>query len=266
LRGKKVGTRGAHPSLNDWLYLKQHGLDADRGDIEFINQTKLKKGEMEAADPEKKAKAPPLWHWVRDGVVDAALLGPPASLFAGAAGLKVIDVEPLAMIQFSTISSSLPFVDKHPDIVESFLKGMVEGIHAFKTNPERSIKIIQERFTKHGQLNFEQAALTYKSIASVLEPKLYPKMLAIANVYEEAVRQDKDATKVNPMELWDLHHLRRLDDGGFMDDLYAGHSRHTHPHGHEQVKPHNQVHAAHAHGETDLSGVDHTECDICNPS
>jgi len=29
-----------------------------------------------------------------------------------------------------------------------------------------------------------------------LEPKLYPKMQAIANVYEEAIRQDKDAKKV----------------------------------------------------------------------
>src|SRR5581483_8404390 len=30
LRGKKVGTRGSHPGLNDWLLLKQRGLDVDR--------------------------------------------------------------------------------------------------------------------------------------------------------------------------------------------------------------------------------------------
>ena len=28
---------------------------------------------------------------------------------------------------------------------------------------------------------------------------------AIENVYEEAVREDKDAGRVNPMALWDLH-------------------------------------------------------------
>ena len=39
----------------------------------------------------------------------------------------------------------------------------------------------------------------------MLEPKLYPTMTAIANVYEEAMRQDKDARKVNPLALWDLH-------------------------------------------------------------
>ena len=113
---------------------------------------------------------------------DAALLGPPASLFAKAAGLKVIDIEPLPMIQFTTVSSSLGFVEKHPDIVERFLKGLIEGIAFFKTRPEESIKVIQERCTKHGQMNLEQATITYQSLAGILEPKLYPTMLAITNV------------------------------------------------------------------------------------
>src|SRR5215831_5210361 len=38
LHGKKVGTRGNHPGLNDWLLLKQRGLDVDRGDIEIVNK------------------------------------------------------------------------------------------------------------------------------------------------------------------------------------------------------------------------------------
>src|SRR5207302_9447188 len=200
---------------NDWLFLKQHGLDADREDIELINQTKLKAGSMDAENMEQKAKATPTWHWVRDKVVDAALVGPPASLFAKAAGLKVIDIDPLPMIQFTTVSSSLGFVEKHPDIVERFLKGMIEGIHYFKTRPEQAIRIIQTRATKHGQMNLEQATITHQSLAGILEPRLYPQMKSIANVYEEAIRQDRDARKVNPMALWDLHHIRRIDDTGF---------------------------------------------------
>jgi hypothetical protein len=46
-------------------------------------------------------------------------------------------------------------------------------------------------------------------------------MAAIANVYEEAKRHDADAEKVNPMELWDLHHIRRIADSGFVDQLYG---------------------------------------------
>jgi ABC-type nitrate/sulfonate/bicarbonate transport system substrate-binding protein len=253
LRGRKLGGAGSHPILNNWLYLKQRGLDQDRDDYELICQELFKPGTMDEVESDKKP--PPLWHWVRDGIVDAAFLGMPASLFAKAAGLKVIDVDPLPMIQFSSVSTNLKFVQKHPDLVERFLKGMLEGIAFFKTKPDESIEIIQKRYTKSGQLNREQAASTHHSLARVLEPKLYPKMDAIANVYEEALRQDKDARKVNPMELWDTHHVRRLDDAGFIDNLYGGQ---------RAAAPHKKTDAT----RKDIGGkiaesaaVDHADCD-----
>jgi hypothetical protein len=139
-------------------------------------------------------------------------------------------------------------VEKHPDIVERFLKGLIEGIHFFKTRPEEAIDIIERRFDKHGKMNREQATITHQSLAGILEPKLYPKMQAISNVYEEAVRQDKDAKKINPMELWDLHPLRRIDDTGFVDALYgrrnAAPAPHTHAHGHDHDHDHDHSHAA----------------------
>jgi len=223
LRAKKVGTRGSHPSMNDWLLLKQRGLDSDRDEVEIINQIHHKKNEMDPsnkADPEGLS-LPPLWQLVKQGDVDAALLNPPASLFAKANGLKVIDIEPLPMIWFTTISSSLQFVEKHPDIVERFLKGIIEGVHFFKTRREETIDIIQKRYLKEGQMNREQAVITYEGIAPMLEPKLFPSMKAISNVYEEGVRQDKDALKINPLELWDVHHIRRIADSGFVESLYG---------------------------------------------
>jgi hypothetical protein len=128
------------------------------------------------------------------------------------------------MIWFTTVSSSLKFVEKHPDIVNRFLKGLIEGVHFFKTERDKSIKIIRERYRKEGKLTKEQATITYEGLASMLEPKLYPSMAAISNVYAEAVRQDKDALKINPMELWDLHHIRQIDDSGFIRSLYGRNS------------------------------------------
>ena len=43
LREKVVGTRGHHPQLNDWLQLKQHGLDVDRGGIREVHATSLER-------------------------------------------------------------------------------------------------------------------------------------------------------------------------------------------------------------------------------
>jgi ABC-type nitrate/sulfonate/bicarbonate transport system substrate-binding protein len=263
LKGRKVGTHGNHPSLNDWLFLKQHGLDSDRDDIEFVKQTRRGKGPGGVAEPPPPEERSSLWELVRGHAIDAALLTPPATLFAKAAGLKVIDVEPLPMIHFTTISSSLGFVEKHPDLVERFLKGLIEGIHFFKTRPDQAIRIIRDRSSKRGQMNLEQAALTHRSLVNILEPKLYPKMQAIANVFEEAIRQDKDAKKINPMELWDLHYIRRLDDMGFVDALYGhgskdeGHGGHHHADAHGRGETPNPATASAAA----LKGVISTTCD-----
>lgn len=225
LYGKKVGTRGSHPGLNDWLYLKQRGLDTDRDDVELINQIKHKKGDMDPIKSKGEDAAAPLYDWVKSKKVDAAFLTQPAAAFAEKAGLKLIDIEPLPMIWFTTVSSSLKFVEKNPDLVTRFLKGIIEGIHFFKTEREKSIKIIQTRYTKEGKLNKLLATLTYESIADNLEPKLFPAMQSIANVYQEALRQDKDAHKVNPMELWDTHYIRKIDDSGFIRNLYGKNKR-----------------------------------------
>jgi ABC-type nitrate/sulfonate/bicarbonate transport system substrate-binding protein len=242
LHGKRIGTRGHHPGLNDWLLLKQRGLDVDRDDIELVRELPdtvsseaAEQLEGAAAEAAKAKKRSPVWQWVRDGKVDAALLMAPSHLFAADAGLKVIDIEPLPMIWYTTISSSLPFVEKNPDIVERFLKGIIEGIHFFKTEREKSIDIIERRYTKEGQLNRAQATWIYQNLAPKLEAKLYPSMTAIANVYEEAKREDADARRINPMELWDMHHVRHLDDIGFIDGLYA--QRKADPHAKDRNDP-----------------------------
>ena len=99
---------------------------------------------------------------------------------------------------------------------------VIGGVAAFLFVFFMFVAIWASRYTKAGQMNREQAALTHASVASVLESKMFPTMQAITNVYQEALRQDKeDAARVNPMELWDLHHLRRLDDAGFIDSLYG---------------------------------------------
>ena len=231
LRGKKVGTRGMHPGLNDWLLLKQRGLDVDRDDIELVNKVDGLES-AEAAEqledrPESEAarhkKRAPLWQWVRDGKVDAALLLAPSHLFAADAGLKVIDIEPLPMIWYTTISSSLPFVEKHPDIVERFLKGLIEGIHFFKTQPEQSIEIIQ-RALRPRKASSTSAQATYDLPATSRRcssrSSIRPWRRSRTSTRRPSART-RMPRSINPMELWDLHHIRHLDDSGFVDGLYG---------------------------------------------
>jgi hypothetical protein len=60
----------------------------------------------------------------------------------------------------------------------------------------------------------------YEDLKNILQAKPYATIPAIANVYEISVEQDKAAEKVEPMALWDFHFLRRIDDSGFIDNLY----------------------------------------------
>jgi ABC-type nitrate/sulfonate/bicarbonate transport system substrate-binding protein len=201
LRGKKIASKGQHPGLNTWLFIKQNGLLGDCT-IECV------RGET------------PHWEVVRDGQADAAFVTPPADTFARRAGMKVIEVGFLPMVWFTTVSTGLPFVEKHPDIVDRFLRGICEGIAYFKTHRAESIKIIKERYKDEGALDDEAATHLYDELKMILQAKPYASIPAISNVYEISVEQNKAAEKTDPMALWDFHYLRRIDDSGFIDNLY----------------------------------------------
>jgi sulfonate transport system substrate-binding protein len=201
LRGKKVASKGQHPGLNTWLFIKQNGL---------LGECTIERVRGET----------PHWEIVRDGQADAAFVTPPADTFARRAGMKVIEVDFLPMVWFTTVSTGLPFVEKHPDIVDRFLKGICEGIAYFKTHRAESIKIIKEKYKDEGDLDDEAATHLYDELKMILQAKPYASIPAISNVYEISVEQNKAAEKTDPMALWDFHYLRRIDDSGFIDNLY----------------------------------------------
>ena len=91
LKGKKVLTAGSHPALNDWLYLKQNGLDVDKDQVEIVNRSVIPKGEMDEVGGDD-ARPKNRWELVKDGTVDATFLTPPKSDFAAKAGLKAGDI------------------------------------------------------------------------------------------------------------------------------------------------------------------------------
>jgi sulfonate transport system substrate-binding protein len=201
LVGKRVASKGQHPGLNTWLVLKQNNLLGD-------------------CTIERMRGDTPHWQAVRDGNADAAFVTPPADLQARRAGLKVIDVGFLPMVWFTTVSTCMPFVEKHPEIVDKFLRGICEGIAYFKTHRAESIKIIKNKYKDEGELDDEAAIYLYDELKMILQAKPYASVQAISNVYEISVQQNKAAEKTDPMSLWDFHFLRRIDDSGFIDNLY----------------------------------------------
>jgi ABC-type nitrate/sulfonate/bicarbonate transport system substrate-binding protein len=228
VRKRKFGSRGQHPGLNTWLYLKQAGLDPDKDAVELVTMR------SEDATGGKNVKPKDLIQMVQDGDVDAAFVNEPERERARRKGLKTIDIPGQDMIFFMTISSSMKLVKEKPDLVKRMIKSVLEGIAYFKINREEAIKILMTKHKKEGELDRAAAELLYDDLAPRLEPKLYPSLAAVYNVYQEALKQDEkngDAKKVKPMALWDVHLLREIDDSGFINNLYKDHPQFLSGHG-----------------------------------
>ena len=218
VRGRKFGNRGRHPGLNTWLYLKQAGLDPDKDQVELVTE----KREEDAAGA-KKVKGKSLLAMVADSDVDAAFVNQPRTEQARRMGLKVIDIPVQDMIFFMTISSSAKMVREKPEVVRRVLKSVLEGIAYFKQNKDETIEILMNKHNKEGDLDLDMATKVYDDLAPRLEPKLYPSLPAVYNVYQEALKQDEkngDAAKVHPLALWNVNFLREIDDTGFINNLY----------------------------------------------
>lgn len=220
LRHRKVGSRGNHPYLNTWLYLKQHGLDADKDEVELI-----RRAQQDVTEPGKPRRKS-LTEMVRDKDIDACFLSQPNAELARRQQLKVIPCDPQHMIFYMTMSTSKKMVDEHPDVVTRVLKAIIEGIAFFKINREETINIIMRRYDNDGALSREVTEILYNDLAPKLDPRLFPSMQSIFNVYQEALKQDEkngDAKNIHPLALWDFHFLRQIEDSGFIRNLYKDH-------------------------------------------
>jgi ABC-type nitrate/sulfonate/bicarbonate transport system substrate-binding protein len=209
LRGKRVvmDDFDGHTGLNVWLYLKLNGLEGGR-DVELVD------GDRKGLDRVRKVMA---------GEYDATFVRAVDQLRARAIGARVIDLpESMAMIEGLTLTTTTTYVNSHEDEVRSLLKALVDAIHFFRTRRRDTLDIIDR--TCKDLLKFqsgEEESIFYENQAKSLEPKPYPTLDAVRNVFALAVKRNPEIASFNPLAMWDLHHLRELDDSGYIDRLYA---------------------------------------------
>ena len=197
LRGKTLGAKGTggpHTWLNAWLTLQKNGLE-------------------KAVKIERVFKKGRVWKGVQAGDYEAAIVGRPDDLAARRDGMRTISLPLLPMIVFTTVSTTGTFVRENGDLIKRFLKGLADGVKYFKANKKKASEILSSTLPKErGGGDKQMIDYYYRDLTETLTETLYPTMDAIYNVYAEACRYNTAAKKVNPLELWDLHHLRQLRD------------------------------------------------------
>jgi ABC-type nitrate/sulfonate/bicarbonate transport system substrate-binding protein len=208
LRGKKIvaDKLTSHAGLNVWLFLKQEGIDTDRGDVELV--------ELRGSSEERCRR-------VLAGDFAGTFVTIPHDTRAAKAGAHVITVRAIPMIRGVTLTTTMTFVKHHQDEIRQLTKGLVDAIHFFLTRRQETLEILKEHASPILKLQTDEEVETlYEEWAHSLERKPYPKPEAITNVFQLAVRRNPEVSSYNPIALWDTHFIRELDDSGYIDRLY----------------------------------------------
>jgi ABC-type nitrate/sulfonate/bicarbonate transport system substrate-binding protein len=156
------------------------------------------------------------------GKAAAALVDMPFDLYGENKGLKIVPLPERPVIHNTTILTTTEYIRENRDNVIRFLKAIIDAIHFFKTRPDEVADILHRNLSKRYTLD-DRAYFVHlqREWAKLLLAKPYPLPAAIQNVFELDAAHDPNMGNVSPMEPWDLHYLREIDDSGFIDQLYA---------------------------------------------
>lgn len=215
LEGKKILT-GPAPCVSGNLRhaLERAGVDLSK--VEFVFSSREGEGE-----DSRLAVGPSSIERVRRHDVDAANVDIPFDLQAKKRGLNAIELPALPVIHNTTICASTEFVRNNEEIVATFLKALIEVIYFFKSEKQKSCAILaRELAPLIGLEADDEVEYLHEQWSQLLCAKPYPDPLAVWNLYELDVAHDPKANSVAPLETWDTHYLRMIDDSGFIDALY----------------------------------------------
>jgi hypothetical protein len=218
LEGKKILT-GPAPCVYGNLRqaLDRAGVDVSR--VEFVFSSREGEGE----DSRLAVGYSSIERVLRQDV-DAANVDIPFDFQAKKRGLNAIELPALPVIHNTTICASTDFVHKNEETVVKFLKALIEAIHFFKREKQKSCAILARELAPLISLQAEdEIEYLHDQWSRLLCAKPYPEPLAVGNLYNLDVAHDPEANSIAPLAVWDTHYVRMIDDSGFIDALYHHH-------------------------------------------
>ena len=208
LRGKKVGVTsiGGSSWMGAMLWLEQLGLEPQRDQITMLA----------VGDQTIQSQA------VENETVDATPLDGVFSRRLRQKGLTVLgeysDLKKPMINQSAMVSSAL--LQQRPEIAENFLKAMIESI-AFSFDPKNKaivIKTIMRRL-KADQNSAEEG----EDLLRAIERKPFPSVEGLRNAQRLMKMRTPKIGEVRMEPLIEAGIMRKLDESGFIDRVYAAH-------------------------------------------
>src|SRR6185295_7908160 len=205
LKGKLIAT-GRPGALNDilvrYVLTRKWGLSPDR-DVKL----------MPIGEPPLMLQA------LERGVVDATSLSVPASFLAKGKGFfELVNYDALGLTYPQHAVTTLrPTIAKNPQLVERVLKTLIEAVAIFKNNKEKSFAVWRKYMRGASEEFLEE---TYQHTSAGLEAVPTPSVQVIASALDMISAHYPQAKQTDPSLIVDPSFVRRLDQSGFISNLY----------------------------------------------
>ena len=208
LRRKRFGVQSIGGSLwlSAMLGLEKFGLDPGRDDIRILvvgDQTVLTQA-------------------LETGTIDAAPLDTVFSRRLNEKGFPILaelygmNIPALGNVVMGTQS----YLEQNPEVAEGILRGLIESL-AFSlspTNKSITLKTLMKRLKITDPLSAEQG---YADFAKTVDRRPYPSLDGLRNIQRLMKPRNPKVEKVKPEDVIDDRILRKLDESGFITDMYV---------------------------------------------
>jgi NitT/TauT family transport system substrate-binding protein len=155
---------------------------------------------------------------LQSGNIDGTVLVPPSTWVAEKLGFRVLlDMAQLKIPfpQQNAVTRRV-LIEKSPDVMEAFLKGLVVAIRDAKIEKEKTVNVMAKymRLDIAKDRDLLEAAQRDLAVKQIRQ-KPHPALEAIRVVLGQYSKEPKD-----PREFVDERFMRKLDETGFIDALY----------------------------------------------
>ena len=201
LKGKKIGVQDFSGLL--WtltmLSLREMGLDPQRDNISI----------QAIGDSTVIAQS------LATGIIDAAPLDKLQSIRLQGLGVKVLlDLSRVAFPS-SPFMGAEPFIEKNLQVVEKFIKALIEASTIMRAQKERGLAVLQ----RHIKTDRALAEIGYKNLLDDLTAYTFTSVKGLRTVQEIVALRDPKIAKYNVEDLLDQRVLKKVVESGYVEEI-----------------------------------------------
>ena len=148
------------------------------------------------------------------GIIDAAALDKLQSVRLQGLGIKVLlDLSRIAFPS-SPFMGAEPFIEKNPQVVEKFIKALIEASTIMRAHKEKGLAVLQ----RHIKTDRALAEIGYKNLLDDLTPYTFTTLKGLRTVQEIVALRDPKIAKYNVEDLLDQRILKKVVDSGYVEE------------------------------------------------